>query len=510
MGRSHVSRRRWLQSTASLGVAAVGSVGAQRNILRAAGAPAMGIVSGRRQLFFDDAHIQESHGLTRTMHQPVKRGAVVMPDQSWETSLQTRCVPAWDERRGIYKLWMITSTNLPDPNTKGATVAGTTYAESEDGIVWRKPVLRQWRVNGSLENNFVAVNPQHSWPQNGIENVVCDPDDPDPARRYKGFYGVHGRRPMVGPDGVHWRLLEAPKLPSSDESNLSYDRRRRTFIATLKRGGPHGRSHAIWSSRDFSNWNNLQILFHADEIDQQRAVENINARLADQRFQQPVHRRPSDYNADIYNLGIFAYEDWYIGMPAVYHATGKVPSGNTDGFHLIQLACSRDLRSWERLGDRRPFIGPSPVTPNAWDRVQLLPPSAPVVRGDELWFYYTGIKYRTRPADSDEKSGAVCLAVLRRDGFVSLGAGNQTGSLTTRPFRWPSGTLHLNVDAAQGEVHVAVLDADRRVLGRSEPIRGNRLAAKVSLESPIDTNRPVALQLMIRDAQLYSYWFADG
>ena len=110
------------------------------------------------------------------------------------------------------------------------------------------------KINGSLENNVLTVVPGDTWPKNGIENVVIDQDDPDPNRRYKGFYGVIGRRPMVSPDGIRWTLLETSVLPSSDESNMSYDRAHKTFIATLKRGGPFGRSHRIWTSRDFTEW----------------------------------------------------------------------------------------------------------------------------------------------------------------------------------------------------------------------------------------------------------------
>ena len=52
-----------------------------------------------RQLFLDDFIVQRIDGLKRVMHQPVKRGAVIRPDQPWETSLQTRCSPAWIPRR---------------------------------------------------------------------------------------------------------------------------------------------------------------------------------------------------------------------------------------------------------------------------------------------------------------------------------------------------------------------------------------------------------------------------
>ena len=78
----------------------------------------------------------------------------------------------------------------------------------------------------------------------------------------------------------------------------------------------------------------------------------------------------------------------------------------------------------------------------------------PVDRGDELWFYYTGMKRRVEQHDRytdgsprspetlspmeradwlDDTHSAVCLAVLRRDGFVSLDAGANGGYLLTKP-----------------------------------------------------------------------------
>ena len=141
--------------------------------------PTFVVPLGERQLFLDDVDLAQVNGLERTMHRPTKKGAVVVPDQPWEVSLQTRSIPAWDEREQVYKLWMITSTNLPG-------VAGSSYAVSKDGLRWTKPTLRQWDMSGSRENNFVALDPKMAWPENNIANVVYDPHDPDPKRRYKG------------------------------------------------------------------------------------------------------------------------------------------------------------------------------------------------------------------------------------------------------------------------------------------------------------------------------------
>lgn len=456
---------------------------------------------GERQLFLDDEGIAKIEGLQRTMHQPKKRGAVIKPDQPWESTLQTRCAPVWDDQAKRFKIWMITSTPVDG-------VAGATYAESLDGVKWTKPILRQWKFQGSLENNFVAIAPDSTWPSNAMENVVYDPDDDDPKRRFKGFLGALSRQPIVSPDGIHWKKLDVPELPSNDESNLSFDRPSRTFIATFKQAGPFGRAHGIWTSPDFQKWTNTGVLFHADEEDQKLAKLRIKARLADSRLRQPVFHTPASDKADIYNVGIFKYEGLYLALPAVFYTTSVAP--DNDGFHEIQLAVSRNLTTWRRLGDRQAFIGPSEVSQDTFDHMQLLPPSAPVIRDEELWFYYTGIKYRVAPTNPDRDNGAICLAVLRRDGFLSLDASNKPGTMTTQPFPWTGSRLFANVQTKEhGELYAEVLDQTGTVVATSLPLtsdlpRGELRWTQGSLAPR--NEQIVRLRFTLRNASFYSYW----
>jgi hypothetical protein len=180
-----------------------------------------------------------------------------------------------------------------------------------------------------LDNNFISVVSGDTWPENGIENVVFDPDESDRLRRFKGFYGVINRRPMVSADGIHWELLDAPALPSQDESNLSYDPKQKTFIATLKQRRPFGRSHGIWTSQDFTNWIDTGVLFHADDVDQQLGHKHIAARRADPRIQiqgylwdirDSCNGHTAEHKVDLYNIGLFRYEGLYIGTPAMFHS----------------------------------------------------------------------------------------------------------------------------------------------------------------------------------------------
>ncbi len=453
------------------------------------------IPSGQRQLFLDDYGIAKIKNLKRTMHQPTKKGAVVRPEVPWGVSPQTRCAPAWDPKAKRFKLWLFSDGE-------------SSYVESKDGIHWTRPVLRQKEIKGSLENNIVTVDPELEWGANAMENVVFDPDDSDSSRRFKGLLGVDYREPIVSPDGIHWTRLDVPALPSSDESNLSYDRQTGLFIATLKTGGPYGRAHTIWASKNFENWICLEAMFHADELDQKLGAENIAARIADPTL-RPPSVDPSDSMVDVYNIGVFRYEGLYIGLPALFHRNRSDRIDGDMGFHLVQLVCSRDLRTWKRLGDRKTFIGPSKVTSGAYDLSQILPPSSPVVHDDELWFYYTGIKYREAP-EGEINNAAVCLAVLRRDGFISMDAGQVEGTLLTQPFTVSGKKLFVNLDAPQGELRAEILEKDGKVLAISAPVKGDQPRGKVRWPKgniAAFNGDEVSIRFTLHNAKFYSYWF---
>ena len=482
-----------------------------------AAGPAFQVVAGQRQLFLDDVRIAEIVNLTRTMHQPSKKGAVIRP--IWhdhdpkalargDANAIIRTAPVLDTRDNILKIWLLDSTCY----------------QSRDGLHW-----------------------QHvGKPNLPVNKVVYDDSDPDPGRCYKAFLPNRGF--AASPDGMTWKMLDVPKIASGDESNFSFDSKAHLFIVTVKHGGPYGRSVLVFTSKDFKQWTKSKLDFHTDELDQELGLKNIEERLADATL-QPMYYKPNPavYNVDVYNMGVFGYEGFLIGMPAMYHAVGKEPRyPNTEGFQLIQLMCSRDLESWKRLGQRRSFIGPSPMGSGAYDLTQIMPPSSPLIRGDdELWFYYWGGKYRggwkwvgpygdwTPTADGrwnvgywtveddfhpDPDVGAVCLAVLRRDGFVSLDAEERFGSVITRPIRIPGRRLFVNVDSPDGELRAGIVNASGGTvegLGIEDcvPVRGDHKRAEITWNGNPDlwplTSKDVQIRFRLKKGSLYSYWFED-
>ncbi len=500
--------------------------------------------TGQRQLFLDDHIIANAENLTSTMHSPEKRGAVLRPDVNSDGSrVQVYgTVPMWSPDEGHFKM-----VYMAFPMENHSEI-GAALAISEDGIHWEKPDLgRNVPVRGSTKNNRIFIERDRRWGNNSLMNVVYDADDPDPSRRYKGLLGANGREPIVSGDCIHWTELPVEKIPSSDTSTLTYDEQRRRFLAILKTGNKYGRAASISISNDFEHWSKPRLCFSTYDADQIMALDAVRQRVNDRRFQRPLFVDPEPkpnftpppghiptWRAECYAFSVFPYEGVYIGLPMIYYPTGQeLPArNNTDGFDIIQLAMSRDLAEWKRLGSRQAFIGPSSLDQGlvgVFDRQQLIPPSRPHVRDNELWFYYTGFKTRVPPytrnvdgrprdqstltvaerADLDDGWSAICLAVLRRDGFISLDAGDKLGTLLTEPVQFKATALFVNVDANNGILDVSVLDSNGKAIAEAERITGDQPREQLRWRSGDWSDvegQVVRIQFELRNASLYSFW----
>ena len=521
--------------------------------------------SRSKKLFLDDHHIAEMTGLRRVMHKPEKKGSVFLPRGKTDgIRVQTSSAPVWVPEERAYKLFYM---GYPYRNHRWVVgEIGSALALSRDGLKWERPVLNQVKIGGSTANNrFFVVDPKLRWTANKMMDVIDDPSDPDPQRRYKGLLGASGREPVVSPDGVRWNKIGAKKIRSSDTSMLIRDEQGDRYLAIFKNGTKFGRSAAIAFSKDFKTWTQPRTTFHTDQRDQEIALDRIQKRLADPNMQNPLFNDPHPktgwtppgfdptigkskiptWRAETYKLAVFPYEGVYIGMPQIYYPTGPaLPArNNTVGFHEIQLAFSRDpqLRreNWKRLGDREPFIETSGLDKGLagnFDRQQIGVLNRPLVKQDELWFYYTGAKSRTPPyllwpngkprrgadltpeekADFEDGWIAICLATLRLDGFVSLTAGDKAGQVITKPFVAAGDRVLLNVDVRKGgETTIEVLDEDMQIIdgfeqSSSVPLRGRSIEQTVGWTTTAKwsqlAGRKVRLRIRLRNADLYAFW----
>ena len=486
----------------------------------------------RKQLFLDNFVLAQVENVKRKLHQPQKYGPVIRPDQPWEHgSIQIRMGPSWNPQE---KLWMI-------------FYCGGGYATSRDGVHWEKPVLGLRSYKGSKDNNLMIPGTTYVdgsfFDSTGhfnttiyrilegdgttVEPVFYDSKDPDPKRRYKGFATDKPFGPLypaVSPDGRKWEVLKTSSVPTQDEFHLFQDTSRNLYVATVKLTGPHGRSVYLAVSKDFEHWTDSRdcLIFHADKRDQELGAELVRTHLHNPALRQPTFNRPEEYQTDIYNLPVFAYQGLYVGMPTVYNHSGNTMN-NSDGFSMVELAVSRDLIHWERVGNREKFIPLSPLDGEKnYDTAQLLAANNPIITDTEIWFYYSGLKWRVHPSflktgkdESIPDSSAICLAKLRLDGFVSLDAGAAEGSVLTKPLIMDGKSLRLNVDAPQGEVRGEILDAEgKHVLSgfsREEciPVRGDSLNAELKwkkAEMSSLAGKKVCVRFILRKASLYAFW----
>ena len=293
--------------------------------------------AGQRQLFLDDDDVAQVDNLRATFHQPQKRGPVIRREPAIGGTPEIRGAPVWDPESRRWKIWTIAIT--PEELHGIAGMSG--YHESRDGLHWYQPIVRQAEFKGTRENNFVFI-PMGDGNTAEILGAVYDRGDPDPERRYKALSFTMAPELAIlfatSPDGIVWTRVDIPLIASGDEPNFSFDESNRRFIATVKVPGPYGRSHALTVSEDFKTWSDPQLVFHADEQDQEEARRIIAARLGDPSLQQPVFNHPEEHAVDVYNFAISRYESRYIGSLRCFTtpaAPGK--TATTTGFTTFSL-----------------------------------------------------------------------------------------------------------------------------------------------------------------------------
>jgi hypothetical protein len=144
-----------------------------------------------------------------------------------------------------------------------------------------------------------------------------------------------------------------------------------------------------------------------------------------------------------------------------------------------------------------------------------------VVHGNELWIYYGGRGVRHNGdgkllgtvVNGHRVMGALGLAKLRLDGFVSLHAGNSEGVVLTRQIRTGDQT-HLRVNASHGMVSTELLnDKFEPIPGftraDAQVIREDLISKQVSWRGHSDLSslrgKVVRIRFYLQDADLYSF-----
>ena len=417
-------------------------------------------------------------GVELRLHPPRRAGPAIRFDRPWEGP--TSAYVTVFEDQGHYRMYY-----------RGSPGSGqseqTCYAESDDGIQWRKPDLGLYDWGGSKRNNIVLRGL-------GTHNFTPfkDPRLEVPEQeRYKAI--ARGTDPkkvlhaFASPDGIHWSLLSPEPVFTEgmfDSQNLAFwdsiHAKYRCYFRTLYRGV---RGIGMVESDDFRKW---------------EGPEPITL--------DPPHPEHFYTNATI---PYFRNPRYYFEFPKRYlPERRRLPEHSADGVSEAVFLSSRDgvhfdrtfMEAWVRPGRDRRNWGDRSSMP-AWGLLRTAE--------DELSVYISQ-HYRF-------DSAHLVRATLRPDGFASAHAGYAGGDLVTAPIRFRGRQLVLNyATGAGGSVRVELQSQSGEPLpGFALPdapdLYGDAIDETYSWKGGTDVSslagKRVRLRFVLKDCDLYSYRF---
>ena len=458
------------------------------------------------EVLWDKACIAELlGGATLKLHQPELREVALVHDAPWEGNVC--CYHTVLRDGALYRMYYRgASSGMPGRQNHQVVC----YAESDDGVVWRKPNLGLCEFEGSKENNIILLDDDTDVAHNFTPFLDANPQCPS-DERYKAVAGRASKKGLFGyvsADGVHWRRIsEAPLLDKRhgdfDSQNLCFWDAARGAYALYFRKFEGGRRKVRFAmSTDFRNWSGFQWL----EYDE------------------------SNPDVELYTNSILPYEraeGVYVGLPMRFCKGRRVPwdlsgaggwPGVTDGVFM----CGRGGLRFSLWGEA--FLRPGLqserwLTRNnmtAWGMVQTKAaiPGCP----DEFSLYSTENYYSKTP-------DRLRRMTIRLDGFVSVNAPWNGGSVTTKPFTFaaaPEGkTTRLLVNAStsgSGFVKCEVRDIGGLPvpgfsLAECEEVYGDGIELAMKWKGHGDLSalagKPVILHFELKDADIYSYRFGE-
>lgn len=494
-------------------------------------------IGNRKQLFIDDRWFAAQRGMTLRVNPPIKAERVIVPDRPWEARNISAYSTVLDDD-GVYRMWYDAIAPKPPEANHIALNRFICYAESDDGLHWRRGEVNRFTWNGITENNIVAPGSEGG--------VMKDPHSPDEHRykalmriwrtdlwpasanvvcpRWEGekFIATSELYLCTSADGLAWSIIGAVSDYFHDTLNhFFYDRRLRKYVAYVR---THARGRTVGRL----------------EIDDPMAVPwialNQPRESSAQRFTTALSRDDADPpDTDLYTPCVHQYpwadDSYYFSFTTPYRhypygdtsdttQQGKDERGRfrNSGPVDIQLAVSRDGVLFHRP-DRTPYV---PLgLDGQWDSGQAYMALGMIRRGDEIWMYYCGTPHvhGAYPQDAAERRGGLARLVQRLDGFVCAEAAYEGANFTTPLLTFTGAHLQLNVDgSALGQVWVELRDEHNHpipgyALAECIDIDRNHIAAPVRWQQRDDVSaligRPVRMHIKARACRLYAFQFCD-
>lgn len=484
-------------------------------------------LGSRLELFVDNYLIDKLHGKAELrLHYPEPKEIIMVHDAPWEGSGSGyhNIFKDGDIYRMYYKAEDLTV--LPDGTLKSSHSLFTCYAESRDGIHWRKPELGLYKFQGSMANNIVIAAGKFPGVNSSVDitsltvghPAVFKDENPkvSPDALYKAFFPAFytnpkGLLPFKSPDGIHWSLMSNTPVISDgifDSQNLAFwDSIRDEYRAYWRSGTDGVRGIRTAVSKDFIHWDKQADLKYEDSPPEHLYTNQI----------KPYFRAPHLFIGFPARYVVRGWSESMHALPEAEHREWRSISSERHGTAVTEslLMASRDGEIFKRWNEA--FLRPGIEQTGSWAYgnqfigwSMLETKSADEGAPNELSLYATE-SYWTG------NSSALRRYTLRMDGFVSVNAPMAGGELTTKPLTFTGSKLVLNFSSsAAGGIQVEIQDEFGNALpgfSRADcpEIFGDSIERGVNWKNASDLStlkgKSVRLRFILKDADLFSFQF---
>ena len=453
-------------------------------------------IGSRRELFVDGYLIDRLDNVRQDLQEPRREEIALRFDRPWEGKFSA--YPTVIKDGDLYRMYY---RGLPDPSKE--TRAYTCYAESSDGIVWRKPNLGLYEVMGTRDNNVVLME-ENLWSHNFSPFLDTRPGVP-PEERFKAIASENknGLVSFVSPDGIDWKRLSEGFFFTDglfDSHNVAFwsesEKRYVCYFRTWTGEGYSGfRTIARTTSEDFMNWG-PRVEMEYGNTSQEHLYTNGT---------HPYVRAPHIYVA--------LAKRFFPEKAALSKEVSQTLVDNPNYGKASSDSIFMSTRGGNQY-DRRfmeAFIRPGPTLQDWVARDNT--PALGVVQGNDRHLYL----YRMSHYGQD--SSHLTRYSLRTDGFVALSADYEGGSVYTKPFTFSGSELLVNyASSAAGEVRFEIQDESGKPISGFEldqclPIFGDEIERFVRWVDGSGVSqlsgRTVRLRIALKDADLFAIKFSE-
>ena len=463
-------------------------------------------IADRLELFVDHFLVDSLDGATLRLHPPQNAGPVLFFDRPWEGPFSGYVTVIRDG--DLYRLYY---RGLPKAR-HDTGLESLCYAESDDGITWRKPDLGLVLVDSSYHNNVIFTHSKagtHSF----SPFIDTRPGVPDDQR----FKALGLERPENGhdwtlagftsADGIHWTRISKGPLIRNDTDHFAFDSQNvafwseseSTYVAYVRTWKDDIRRISRLTSPDFLHWSSSQLM-HYHRLGQPAPLHHLYTNQT-----HPYSRAPHIY--------IATAARFMPGRRVLSEEQAREIGVNVRYFNDTSdavLLTSRGGTDYDYT-----FIS-SFIRPGIGARNWVSRTNYPAWHVVKTGNYYMSVYVQK---DYAQPTAHLARYEMRLDGFASVSAPFEGGTLVTKPLIFKGKFLYVNFStSAAGSVRIEITDMAGNPLAgyaaaECHELIGDEIDRRVEWQQGASVESlagaPVRLRFYLSDADVFAFQFTD-